>query len=357
MKNQQRVILVLGVPRSGTSVLTKGMETMGVSLGPEYGTQDSWKKQDLWEDPDFHTLNLTMVHFIKGHERDILSVTDKEVEILCKKGFLAQASELLLQKFPENMPLGIKDPRFSILLPFWKKVFLHARFHPSFVIALRNPLSFARAQTQHQEQSFSMWISYLLSCLEHSRDHERILVDYDELIKNSEHQMKRIAQALELTINPRYLESYCTEYVHPLGRRFHEPFGLVHHDDYCEQFAVNMYSQLLKVAQDNIGFQKLEVSLKKWTSQFRGIHSLLVLAEKNNGTIYQIKKTLQQVDASIHQAHKEMTQKSYLMASSCLKIHQRKLEITSLLCEQEERLRQLQNLQQSLEIQNRLIAS
>ena len=52
-----------------------------------------------------------------------------------------------------------------------------------------------------------------------------------------------------------------------------------------------------------------------------------------------------------------MTQKSYLIASSCLKIHQRELEITSLLREQEERTRQLLKLKQSLEIQNRLIAS
>lgn len=32
MKDHQRIIVVLGVRRSGTSALTKGLETMGVSI-------------------------------------------------------------------------------------------------------------------------------------------------------------------------------------------------------------------------------------------------------------------------------------------------------------------------------------
>jgi hypothetical protein len=277
--------------------------------------------------------------------------------MLCEEGFLAQASQLLSQKFPIDRPLGMKDPRCSILLPFWKKVFLHTHLHASFIIALRNPRSFARAQTQHQAEFFWTWISYLLSCLEHSRGHERILVDYDELIKNPEHQMKRIAQAFGLTINPQYLESYCQEYVNPLERHFNEPAGFVHSDDYCEQFVIDMYAQLLQVAQDHIGFQKLDVSLKKWKSQFREIDSLLVLAENNNFTIYEVNKRLQKINECIHQVHKKINQQSYSIARSCLDIHQRELEITSLLREQEDRLRQLLKLKQSLEIQNCLIAS
>lgn len=369
MENHKRVILVIGIAQSGTSVLTKGLATMRVSMGDICSSPNPFEKQDLCEDPEFHALNLEMLHFFGAHLRGILPVTQQEVDLLYKAGFLKKASQLLQKKMVQDVwinppPLVIKDPRFSLLLPFWKKVFQHARIHPSFVIALRNPWSVAASQKQHREKFFWMWISYMLSCLSQlkklegdAEDYPRIIVDYDELIQNSAHQMKRVAHALGLALNQKNLASYCRDYVNPLARHFNENIEIVESDDFCKEFALEMYTQLLRVARDEIDLEQLKESQTKWEKQFLEMHSLLVLAEKNNFTIEELKTTLQKLDHSIHQSQKVINQKSYEIASYCQSIHQRELEIASLLEAQGERSSELFKLQQALARRHLLIAS
>ncbi|MFZ4115571.1 MAG: sulfotransferase family protein [Chthoniobacterales bacterium] len=392
MKRHKHLILVTGTTHSGTSVLTKGLETMGISLGPALTFQDPFEQRLLWEDPELHTLNLEILSFFGAHLREIIPLTEEEVEILSKEGFLTKASQLLLEKFPKNknlfskstatamdcvapnvilaetgiapsstsctlrdcapeapspssvaatlktgsQPLGIKDPRFSILLPFWKKVFQQCNIQASFIIALRNPWSVAAAQKQHMEKSFWIWISHLLSCLEHSEGHQRLLVDYDTLLNDPKHQMERIAQKLKLNIDQDLLASYCHRYVDPTLRHFHEKKEVSVSLPFYQNLATEMYTYLLRVAHDKIDFQKLKQPLQQWKKEYVEAQSLLVLAEKNNATIHKLKSTIQQLDTSIHELHKEINQKTYSIAHYCQEIHQREIRINALLQKQKD---------------------
>lgn len=305
MKNNKRVIVVLGIHRSGTSALTKGLETMGVSLGNALIPPNLFNEKGYWEDLDFHSLNLEMLGSFEDRIRRILPLTEEEVTALCQKGYLARASQLLLEKLPTSQPLGIKDPRFSILLPFWKKVFNECDVRASFIIALRNPLSVAACQeqfnNQHREKSFWIWISYLLSCLLNSEHDERVLVDYDELLKNPTLQIHRIARTLQLDIHPELLQSYSHDFIDASLRHFYGEKEELLKKSFCRAFAMEMYEKLLSVAKDETAFQDLKSLLEKWKDQFSSVESLLTLEEKNNFSIQKLIDTNQK----LHQTNTE----------------------------------------------------
>jgi hypothetical protein len=296
---KNRVIVVIGVHRSGTSALTKGLETMGASLGHDLIAPNIFNEKGYWEDSDFHKLNLEMLDSFEDRLRRILVLTEEETTLLCQKGYLAQASELVRRKIAKYPLLGIKDPRFSLLLPFWKKVFQECGVQVSFVIALRHPLNVAACQeqfkNQHREKSLWIWISYLLSCLEHSEGHERNIIDYDELLKNPKHQMERAAKTFNLPLHPDVLQSYSHDFIDSSLRHFHGENDSYLHRGFCRTFALEMYEKLLALATDRISFEDLQPSFKKWKEQFFFLESLLVLEEENNHRIHNLIEVNQQL--------------------------------------------------------------
>lgn len=63
--NEQRLIVVLGMHRSGTSAITRALKVMGVELGdrmmpPVEGNND----KGFWEDIDLNALNIQMLDAI-----------------------------------------------------------------------------------------------------------------------------------------------------------------------------------------------------------------------------------------------------------------------------------------------------
>lgn len=298
MSNQKRLILVLGMKRSGTSALTKGLEVMGVSLGNRLMPPNEFNKKGYWEDWDFHELNFQMLKACtKNRARRILALEEKETTFLLNSHYAEYASQLLLKKMPQDQPLGVKIPTSSLLIPFWKKICEKLDVSLSVVIALRNPISVASSVAESfedlPEKSLWIWISSLLSSLIHSEGHERILVDYDELIKNPSRQMERVAVALNLKIDEEQLRGYSGHFIVPsLRHQFFPNYHFANHD-LCLQLAVEIYDALLAVAMDQKLFSDLQKPLQKWSKVLASVQGLLTMLELHEFTIAKL------VDANV----------------------------------------------------------
>ena len=341
MKNQKRIIVVLGVPRSGTSALMKALEVMGVSLpDAEAVAFNKFNEKGYWEDLDFFSFNLKLLEAVgdlKNQRRNILTLTEKEVSFLCEQGFLEKASRLLLEKLSDSALLAIKTSSFSILLPFWKKVFEKCKVSFSFVIALRNPLNVVASVEAAQEiigkqgrqKSFWVWISYMLSSLEQTEGYERALVDYDELIKHPACQVERIARACQLEIIDERLQAYCDDFIDRSLCHFHGEQDPFLEDGSCRAFAVEMYEKLFSVARDLVDFQKENHSLEKWREQFLLAEPLLLLVEQGEYEVKKIKETLYEREQIISNLHEKVNKHMHSLAGCYTTIHQQNLQIAS----------------------------
>ncbi|MBX9577680.1 MAG: sulfotransferase [Chthoniobacterales bacterium] len=345
MKNQKRIIVVLGVYRSGTSALMKSLEVMGVRLpDPSEVRFNIFNEKGYWEDLDFFSFNLKLTQaaaVLEGRRREIMPLTEKEVDFLCEQGFFEKASQLLLEKLSGSEALGIKTSSFSILLPFWKKVFEKCNVKASFVIALRNPLnvvaSIEAAQEiigkQDHQKSFWIWISYMLSSLEQTEGYERVLVDYDELLKDPAREIERIAHACQLEMIDERLQTYCDDFIDRSLCHFHGEQDRFLEDGSCRAFAVEMYEKLYPVAKGVSDFQELKSSLEKWRAPFLLAEPLLVLVEKAEYEVKKIQATLQEREQIITSLHAQVNEQMHSLANCYTTVHQRNLQVAALMKE------------------------
>ncbi|MBX9578409.1 MAG: sulfotransferase domain-containing protein [Chthoniobacterales bacterium] len=343
MKNHRRIIVVLGVRRSGTSAIAKGLESMGVSVVDQAHTSfNSFNKKGYWEDLEIHQFNKKVIVALSSLNkrcRSTLSLSQAETDFLCEKGFLQQGVDLMLAKLLRlQQPLGIKDPRFSILLPFWKRIFKACDVPISFVIALRNPMSavasmkvfdrasmrmkafdhFCEEHSECDEKYFWMWIASLLGCLDGSEGEERILVDYNELLKHPTSQIKRIADVLKLEIEEDRLKNYGANFIDPSLCHFTTAEFQKNIDSDCQKFALEIYQQLFAIAKDQASFAKLKHSHEQWKTRLSSAKSLLVLAEKNEKIILFLRAAMLVQKETIDKLNQKIAQN----LSSPVNLHQ-----------------------------------
>jgi len=140
--DHKQIVVVLGMHRSGTSAITRGLKVLGVELGskllsPEVGIND----KGFWEDIDVTAFN---DEFLKelGHDwHSLTPIMPHELHSQIAQNRKLRAVEILRNKLSGIDCFGVKDPRMARLLPFWQSVFAELNLKVSYVVAFRNPKS------------------------------------------------------------------------------------------------------------------------------------------------------------------------------------------------------------------------
>lgn len=207
------VVVVLGMHRSGTSAITKGLNLLGVSLGdnlmpPKEGEND----KGFWEDLDIYRLNEAILDEL-GLSWDAMSnLFFHDLGSDVYKKYKAQAVELIKEKLDKVDSFGIKDPRITILLPFWKTVFSDLGLDQKFLIVIRNPKSVADSLKKRNkfevEKSLNLWMLSVVNSVNYTQGLTNVIVDYDDFMDFPEENLYRIATHLGLTAPDIESEEY-----------------------------------------------------------------------------------------------------------------------------------------------------
>jgi hypothetical protein len=95
-------------------------------------------------------------------------------------GELFAAARALLQTFSGKSLWGWKEPRTTILLPFWKSLIPNLRF----VICVRSPLDVAKSLARRDrvpiERGVVLWNRYMHAAIEDSEGSPRLLAFYED---------------------------------------------------------------------------------------------------------------------------------------------------------------------------------
>ena len=98
------------------------------------------------------------------------------------------ARQILLQEFCSYDLFCLKDPRLSVLLPFWIGVLRELKIEPFFLIPLRHPLEVAASLTRRNgfsmQKGLQLWTKYALSLEQHSRSFRRMFFRFEDFLKN-----------------------------------------------------------------------------------------------------------------------------------------------------------------------------
>jgi glycosyltransferase involved in cell wall biosynthesis len=275
----KRLIVVLGMHRSGTSAMIRGLKDLGVDLGqnlmpPSFDQNIT----GFWEDQDINAFNVELLcHLTDGFHANMPGQEWHSITPICNAqlkskelaAFRLKAIFLLRDKVKNSTVFGIKDPRMCRLLPFWKDVFAHLNLNVSYIIVSRNPLSVAQSLRKRNgfqaEKCHYLWLEHLLSSMIETTKHSRIVVDYDLLIDQPGIQLLRVAQKLDLAeslVYPQKLEDYKDNFIDKSLR--HNAFHLedLELDPSIPQDAIEAYDLLIKLANDELSESDLETQEK-----------------------------------------------------------------------------------------------
>lgn len=195
-----KIVCVTGMHRSGTSLVGRVVNLLGVDLGPE--DQIMEPKADnpagFWENTSISALNDDLLAALGGswNEPPVLAdgwETDARLDEMRTRA--RTTLEDTLGGVGADV-VGWKDPRMSIVLPFWRTV---APIEAT-VMAVRRPrdvaASLARRDNLSREESAALWLRYVVAAWRN--DPGRIVVDYDAFFADSAGASTRLARALGL---------------------------------------------------------------------------------------------------------------------------------------------------------------
>ncbi len=197
-KIASQIICILGMHRSGTSLIAGLLNLLGVYLGPEEHimrpAEDNPK--GFWEHDLLTALNDEILARLGGswHEPPIFPSGWESSPQLAD---LRQRARAILQEdFGTAELWGWKDPRTCLTLPFWQKLLPSLQY----VICLRNPVDVARSLERRDDFSFEkgigLWLNYVKSMLEHTSRQPRFFIFYEDVMDNWQRQVKRLVQFL-----------------------------------------------------------------------------------------------------------------------------------------------------------------
>lgn len=200
--NNKKLIVVLGMHRSGTSAITRGIVALGASVGENLVPEGADNPTGFWEDMEFVQINDRLLEAIgQTYESLALMPTsyarDERVNVLRD-----EATALMSGKLTRSPVWVLKDPRVSRLLPFWKPVFAQLGVEVAYVVAVRHPFSVADSLEKRNEfprqKSLLLWLEHYVACVTATQSDWRVFVDYDLLLENPRLETERIAKVLEL---------------------------------------------------------------------------------------------------------------------------------------------------------------
>jgi lipopolysaccharide biosynthesis protein len=258
-----KVFVVLGMHRSGTSVITRALEVLGVELGDNLmPAAENNNEKGFFEDLDIHEFNTRLLAAL-GFNWDRLGDIDPALMLEPRLApWHEEALGILRSKLPSNGLFAFKDPQTCLLLPFWQRVLAELPVEPYYLICLRNPLSVASSLQKRDGiapmRSQLLWAQYQLAALRYSESTRRILVDYDAMMEWPDQQVARIAQTFKLTMPatdaPRMLEFQREFLSRQLRHNQHGADQLVNREEVLQPVAA-LHQLMHQIATDQLDFQ------------------------------------------------------------------------------------------------------
>lgn len=209
------VVLVLGVPRSGTSAVAAGLAALGVDLGPRLRGPTAFNPTGLFEDAEVAAVNAELLRRVNRTAFSDRFPPGSQWQLPAFDDLRSIASALAVGRFGQSTVWGFKDPRTLQTLDFWISVLENAGYELRFVLALRHPSAVAASLESafglSHNRGLRLWLAGWAAALAAAAQRPLVCVDYDALVEEPSGEMLRLADRLGLSVDDRRLaalESY-----------------------------------------------------------------------------------------------------------------------------------------------------
>ncbi len=214
------VVCISGMHRSGTSMVTRMLNLMGMHLGKEedlmIAAEDN--PEGFWENNRFVEINDAIL-FAFGGAFDSVPPFPADWPTAPALQHQREKATNLLQTFKGKERWGWKDPRNSLTLQFWQQFLPDIKV----LVCLRHPLEVARSLQKRNGSSIpfglNLWYQYNHFLLQNIAADRRFVIHFDKVFADPNGEMKRVMEWLGWNISESNLSAAAATV--KSGRRHH----------------------------------------------------------------------------------------------------------------------------------------
>jgi GT2 family glycosyltransferase/glycosyltransferase involved in cell wall biosynthesis len=184
----QKCLIVLGMHRSGTSAISGFLYKLGIALGSKLMLPNEYNEKGYFENSYIVNANDNILQTL-GSSWDDLFLLEEE---WCQRPQLIPhrdaVKKIINREFSANELFCIKDPRMSILLPFWISILQELKIETFFLIPLRHPVEVAESLKARDgfsiQKGLLLWMNNMLSIEYYTRPFRRSFFIFDDFLKS-----------------------------------------------------------------------------------------------------------------------------------------------------------------------------
>ena len=198
----RRVVAVLGMHRSGTSAVTRGLQALGVYLGNDFLDAQPENPTGYWEDKGIVDLNERVLEALGSSWDDSAAIHAPAFDSGTLRALQRTAARYVRRTFGGRPLWGFKDPRTLRVLPLWLGVFEAAGLDDAYLLVIRNPMSIAKSLFARRqmplEDALRLWLAYSMTFFGRVAGKTMVVVDYDRFMLEPRRELQRIARGLRI---------------------------------------------------------------------------------------------------------------------------------------------------------------
>ena len=281
-----KIILVLGMHRSGTSLVAQLIAKWGAYMGEEIMEANEFNEDGYWEDMKlfrFHEKILKEQSNTWYAPPEILN-TDKLIE-----EYGDEAKLLVEQMDRKNQVWCWKDPRLIVLFDFWKKI-LDGR-DIVYILSNRDPKAIALSLKKRDKMSYSIsllvWEVTMIKILQSLKKTDKYLfIYYEKLLAQPQKECKKLFNYLCETISIKR-EGHILHDMTGVVKPSLNHFQTINKGIRLSPFQEKLYNEIIKEKFDYIGelfnnrtwFWKDYLDIYKKNTELVNIHTPVSIAQ------------------------------------------------------------------------------
>jgi len=194
----EKEVIVLGMHRSGTSLMAHILSKLGVNMGRTLIKKNYTNPLGFYEDIDFVNLNK---YIIRKLDKDWKNPPDNS-ELLKKRKMFDKRIKKIVEKKRGKL-WGWKDPRTTITI----ELFLPYLNNPYFIVCYRkkekvaNSLKIRGINKQDAYRIKKVYDNYIKEFFNRYPSFPRLNVQYENIIKNPQKEITKIAEFLNVQVS------------------------------------------------------------------------------------------------------------------------------------------------------------
>ena len=211
---ERRAVLVLGMHRSGTSVVTGTFTRLGLGGPASPVPPNSDNPAGFYESTQIVDLNDRILTALGSNYHDWRKVEPRGLGAAALDAFVAEAARCYQAEYGHTGLAAVKDPRMCRLVPLWRRALDGIGVKVRVAIVFRSPVEVTSSLNKRNGFSAAngllIWLRHVLDSERHTRDVPRCFVAMDEFIDDWRQAIARISESLDIRW-PRYDDGVAAE--------------------------------------------------------------------------------------------------------------------------------------------------